>query len=56
MELVAENLHKDKAQLVPTDNDIIETTAKVVTRVVPKNKILEFNECVNYVSNQTKIE
>ena len=55
MELVAENMHKGKPKLVPSDKDLIETTAKVVIRVVPKNKVIEFNECVNYVYKKTKI-
>ena len=42
IESAVNNMHKGKPQLVPTDNDIIETTAKVVTRVVSKGKVFSF--------------
>lgn len=56
MELAAENMTKGKSNLTPTDRDIIETTSKVLTRVVPKNKIYSYDECVDYVSKNTKID
>ncbi len=55
-EVAANNMQKDKPSLVPTENDIIETTSKVVTKSVPKNKVFSFDECVSLVSKNTKID
>lgn|SRR5215207_3440654 len=40
---------------IPDDNDIIEVTAKVVSKTIPNERIFQFDECVDYVSSKTKI-
>jgi hypothetical protein len=40
---------------MPTDNDNIEVTAKVIKKVVPSDRMFEFNGCVDYVTKKTNL-
>ena len=41
---------------MPTNSDLIEVTSKAIKKVVPKDRVFEFNECIEYVSNKTNLD
>lgn len=59
---VLQNLEKSQKQInknglpQPSAHQIIEVAAKVVTKVIPKNEVLEFNSCVDYIKRRTNLD
>ena len=42
--------------LVPSNRDVLETTANTITKVIPSGEVFEFNRAVDYVSSKTGID
>ena len=56
IERTVESINREKPNLVPTERDVVETTAKTITKAIPSGQVLEFNAAVDFIAGKTGID